>query len=83
MGTRVKGRFREKHPEHLVDRVSGVELEIDEKDLQIAAVAVQHGFLLATVDRNAKMQRIEDAAKALEQQGHGVILRIDDWGLPI
>jgi len=81
---KASGRgYKEKHPEELIDRVTGLEIGIDEKDLQIAAIAVEYNCYLATVDRNAKMLRIEAAANALRARGEPVNLRVDDWSKPI
>ncbi len=75
-----KGRKHvETLPEELKDRVSGKELGIDERDLLIASVAVQHRLILVTNDQNAGMRRIEEAGRLLEQEGKPVILRVEYW----
>ena len=58
-----------------------LDLGIDEKDLMIAAIAIQHEFRLATVDRNHRMIAIENAAKSLVAQGHKTKLEVDHWTL--
>lgn len=73
---------KEKLPEELTDRTTGKELGIDERDLMIASVAIQYNLILATVDRNPGMSRIEEAAMALESQGAPVHLVVEDWSLP-
>jgi predicted nucleic acid-binding protein len=74
---------KEKLPEELTDRVTGKELGIDERDLLIASVAVQYNLILATVDRNAGMLRIEEVAAALEARGLPIHLQVDDWSIPV
>jgi predicted nucleic acid-binding protein len=69
----------EKVPEELMDRVTGKELGIDERDLLIASVAAQHRLVLATNDQNAQMRRIEEAGKALELEGSPFTLLIEYW----
>jgi predicted nucleic acid-binding protein len=70
---------KKKRPEEWCDRVTGKELGIDERDLIIASAAVQYNVVLVTDDRNAQMQAIQDAAKALVAEGHHVELRVDNW----
>jgi predicted nucleic acid-binding protein len=81
--TPKKRGHKEKLPEQLTDRVTGKELGIDERDLLIASIAVQYRLTLATVDRNAGMMRIEEAAMALEERGSPIRLRVDDWSIPL
>jgi len=80
--TRRNRGHKEKLPEDLIDRVTGKELGIDERDLLIASVAIQYNLVLATADRNAGMQRIEQAAANLEAQRKPVHLVVEDWSLP-
>ena len=70
---------KEKKPEELRDRTTGKELGIDERDLLIAAVAAQFNLILATMDQNAEMKRIEAAAASLVAAGTPISLRISYW----
>ena len=78
---RRHGGKKKRLPEELFDKVTGRQLEIDERDLLIASVAIQYGLVLVTADK--KMRPIIDAARALEFQGKDVHLRYADWTLPI
>lgn len=69
----------EKLPEQLKDRTTGKELGIDERDLLIASVAAQYNLVLATMDQNEGMKRIETAAASLAENGSPVSLRISYW----
>jgi tRNA(fMet)-specific endonuclease VapC len=80
--TRKQRGHREKLPEELTDRVTGKELGIDERDLLIVSVAIQYNLVFATLDRNPGMQRIEEAAAALEKEGKPIHLVVEDWSLP-
>ena len=62
----------ENHPEKCYDRVSAVELGIDENDLWIAAQAMEHGLILITQDN---MERI----KELSQSACDFPLQYQDW----
>jgi predicted nucleic acid-binding protein len=77
-----KRGHKEKLPEELIDRVTGKALGIDERDLLIASVAIQYNLVLATVDRNPGMERIERVSAKLEAQGEPVHLVVEDWSLP-
>jgi predicted nucleic acid-binding protein len=70
---------RQKLPEELIDRVSGRELGIDERDLLIASIAAENGLILVTRDRNAGMRFIDQAGKELRARGAPVDLRIEYW----
>ncbi len=77
-----KGDIRghvEKLPEDLHDRVTGKSLGIDERDLLIAATAVEYGLVLATNDQNEGMIRIQQACLTLEVAGKPVRLRVEPW----
>ena len=77
---RKSGRgYEEKLPEKLTDRVTGQSLEIDERDLLIASVAVQYRLVLATNDSRGGMKRIDQAARKLEQSMKPIHLRIEYW----
>lgn len=69
----------ERRPEELKDRLTGKELGIDERDLLIAAVAAQYNLVLATLDDNEGMKRIEAAGNELARVGGPVRLRISYW----
>jgi predicted nucleic acid-binding protein len=70
---------KERLPEQLKDRTTGKELGIDERDLLIASVAAQYNLILATIDQNPGMRRIEAAAASLAASGSSVTLRISYW----
>ncbi len=70
-----------KVPEDLFDKVTGKQLQIDERDLLIASVAIQYGLVLVTAD--TKMKPIIDAAQDLEKKGKDVHLERADWTLPL
>jgi len=70
---------KEKLPEELNDRTTGKELGIDERDLLIASVAAQYNLVLATIDSNPGMKRIEAAAASLASKGSPISLRISYW----
>jgi predicted nucleic acid-binding protein len=72
----------QKLPEELCDPVSGLQLGIDERDLQIVSIALQHGLVFATLDRNDGMKRIEAAAAELERDGALPHLEVEDWTPP-
>ena len=76
--TSSKRGHKEKLPEELIDKVTGKELGIDERDLLIASVAVQYGLVLVTADKNKKMQRIIEAAVQLKVQGKNINLYVTD-----
>ena len=58
---------------------TGKELGIDERDLLIASVAAQYNLVLATIDQNEGMKRIEAAAASLAAKGSRIALRISYW----
>ncbi|NLE36556.1 MAG: type II toxin-antitoxin system VapC family toxin [Pirellulaceae bacterium] len=70
---------KEKLPEQLKDRTTGKELGIDERDLLIASVAAQYNLVLATMDQNEGMKRIESAAASLVAKGSPILLRVSYW----
>ena len=72
----------QKLPEELCDPVTGLQLGIDERDLQIVSIAIEHGLILATLDRNSGMLRIEAAAAQLEAEGKLDHLEVEDWTKP-
>jgi predicted nucleic acid-binding protein len=78
-GTKKKRGHAEKRPEELIDRITGKELGIDERDLLIGSVAAQYNLVLATLDQNEGMKRIEAAANELAKVGSLVQLRISYW----
>ena len=74
------GSHKEHHPEDLMDKVTGVELGIDEPDLMIASIAMAQNLVLVTDDRNAGMARVKQAADAVFQKGiFPVQLRVENW----
>jgi predicted nucleic acid-binding protein len=77
--TPTKRGHKEKLPEQLRDRTTGKELGIDERDLLIASVAAQYNLVLATMDQNSGMKRIEAAAASLAAKGSPISLRISYW----
>ncbi len=77
--TPKKRGHKERLPEQLKNRTTGKELGIDERDLLIAAVAAQYNLVLATMDENPGMKRIEAAATSLASAGSPIELRIAYW----
>lgn len=77
--TPKKRGHKERLPEQLKDRTTGKELGIDERDLLIASVAAQYNLILATMDSNAGMKRIEAAGVSLASNGSPISLRISYW----
>jgi len=74
------GSHKERHPEELLDKVTGAELGIDEPDLMIASIAMAQNLVLVTDDRNAGMARVKQAADAVFEKGiFPVQLRIENW----
>lgn len=74
------GTHKERHPEQLLDKVTGDELGIDEPDLMIASIAMAQNLVLVTDDRNAGMARVKQAADSVFQKGiFPVQLRIENW----
>jgi len=55
----AKRRIKEKQPEQLLDRTTGLALGIQENDLWIGAIAVERHMILVTED---KMKRIQEVA---------------------
>ena len=63
-----------------MDKVTGVELGIDEPDLMIASIAMAQNLVLVTDDRNTGMARVKQAADAVFQKGiFPVQLRVENW----
>ncbi len=58
----AKGKYREKHPEDLLNKTTGSELQIDENDLWIVAQAATNKVDLVTTDR---MTRLREVVKEL------------------
>jgi predicted nucleic acid-binding protein len=85
-GTPKGGRKRghqEKLPDQLRDKITGQWIGIDERDLLIVSVALQHNLRFATVDRNDEMKRIEVAVDDLLTSGKwSKKLLLDDWTPP-
>jgi len=77
--TRSGRGVKEKLPEELFDRVAGKRLGIDERDLLIASIAVQHNLVLVTNDKNEGMRRIRQAADTLCSAGKPAGLRVEHW----
>ncbi len=71
---------KKKRPEDLLDKVTGKELGIDEPDLLIASVALEHNLILVTQD---SMTRIKEASERVFQRGefpvhtaHGELVKL-------
>lgn len=56
-----RGRLEKKYVEDLKETTTGRELEIQENDLWIVSVAVQHDLLFITSDAASGMRRVLDA----------------------
>lgn len=54
----AKGRVKRVRPEQLIDKTTGQSLGIQENDLWIAAIAVEHNMVLVTDDRMARIQEV-------------------------
>ena len=72
-------RFKEKLPEELFDNQAGEFLKIDEKDLIIVSIALEHNIIFATCDRRIGMNRIVQAADELKQEGKLKNVRYQYW----
>jgi tRNA(fMet)-specific endonuclease VapC len=51
---------KENHPERCIDKMTGTELGIDENDLWIAALAIEHNLVLVTDDTMNKIRSVSD-----------------------
>jgi predicted nucleic acid-binding protein len=70
---------KKRRPEDLLDKVTGKELGIDEPDLLIASVALEHNLILVTHD---SMTRIKEASERVFQRGEfPVQLRTENWSV--
>lgn len=82
-GTPVSGKahkHKERRPEGLLDKVTGVQLGLDEPDLYIASIALAQNLVLVSDDRNEGMARIREAAEAVFQRGEFQNpLRVENW----
>jgi tRNA(fMet)-specific endonuclease VapC len=58
-----QGKMKQKRPETLVDKTTAEQLQIQENDLWMAALAVEHNMILVTDD---KMRRIKEVWPAFE-----------------
>lgn len=77
--TPQKRGHKEKRPEDLLDKVTGKELEIDEPDLLIASVALEHNLILVTHD---SMTRIKKASEhVFQREEFPVQLRTENWSV--
>jgi predicted nucleic acid-binding protein len=82
--TPTKRSYKEKHPEDLLDKVTGKELGIDEPDLLIASVALEHNLILVTHDDKEGMRRIKEASERVFQRGEfPVQLRTENWSVAL
>ena len=72
-------RFEEKLPEQLFDNQAGEFLKIDEKDLIIFSIALEHNIIFVTCDRRIGMNRIVRAADELKQEGKLRNVRYQYW----
>jgi predicted nucleic acid-binding protein len=75
-GTKAKRGHKERLPEELIDRTTGKDLGIDERDLLIASIAAENGLILVTADSAPGMKIIEQAGQELAKSGRIVNLRI-------
>lgn len=75
---------KEKRPEELLDKVTGRELGIDELDLLIASVALEHNLILVTHDEKEGMKRIKEASERIFRRGEfPVQLRTENWSVAL
>jgi predicted nucleic acid-binding protein len=78
--TPQKRGHKERHPEDLLDKVTGRELGIDEPDLLIASVALEHNLVLVTNDDG--IRHIQKASERVVQRGEfPVVLRTTNWSI--
>ena len=81
--TRQKGKrfvYDERHPEQLCEKVTGMELGIDEPDLIIASVAIAQNLVLVTNDTGTGMSRVKEAAEKVYREGlFPIQLRTENW----
>ena len=80
---RQRGRhfvYNERHPEQLCEKVTGVELGIDEPDLIIASIAIAQNLVLVTNDTRSGMDRVKEAAEKVYRDGlFPIQLRTENW----
>jgi predicted nucleic acid-binding protein len=82
--TPQKRGHKEKRPEDLLDKVTGKEIGIDEPDLLIASVALEHNLVLVTHDDKEGMKRIKEASERVFQRGEfPVQLRTENWSIAL
>lgn len=82
--TPQKRGHKEKRPEDLLDKVTGKELGIDEPDLLIASVALEHNLILVTHDDEEGMKRIKEASERVFQRGEfPAKLRTENWSVAL
>lgn len=82
--TPEKRGHKEKRPEDLLDKVTGKELGIDEPDILIASVALEHNLILVTHDDKEGMRRIKEASERVFQRGEfPVQLRTENWSIAL
>ena len=81
--TRQRGKrfvYDERHPEQLCQKVTGMELGIDEPDLIIASVAIAQNLVLVTNDTGTGMSRVKEAAEKVYRDGlFPIQLRTENW----
>jgi predicted nucleic acid-binding protein len=71
---------KKRRPEDLLDKVTGKDLGIDEPDLLIASVALEHNLILVTHDEKEGMRRIKEASERVFLRGEfPVQLRTENW----
>jgi predicted nucleic acid-binding protein len=72
--------YDEKHPEQLLEKVTGTVLGIDEPDLIIASIALAQNLVLVTNDMKAGMTHVKEAAEKVHQSGgFSIRLRTENW----
>jgi predicted nuclease of predicted toxin-antitoxin system len=75
-----RSKFAERHPEELIEKVTGKELGIDEPDLIIASIALVQNLILVTSDSGTGMTRVKEAAERAFHDGKFPIqLRTENW----
>jgi predicted nucleic acid-binding protein len=82
--TPQKRGHKERRAEDLLNKVTGKELGIDEPDLLIASVALEHNLILVTHDENEGMRRIKEASERIFQRREfPVQLRTENWSVAL
>ena len=76
--------YDEKHPEQLCEKVTGMELGVNEPDFIIASIALAQNLVLVTNDTKEGMDRVKEAAEKVYREGlFAIQLRTENWLAPV